>query len=97
MIGKKTSLASKELGELALAVVRVNLNGFLEVAELAGSPQACRRLQPRLVTSAFAWAELARLPRPFRGAAVERVGQVREELVDPDELVPEKAVCPSCV
>ena len=87
----------QQLKELALAAVRTDLDGFLEVAELAGSPQALAAgFQPRLVTSASAWAELARLLKPFRDNAVERVAQVREELVDPDELVPEEAVCPSC-
>ena len=87
----------QQLGELALAAVRTDLDGFLEVTEAIGSPQALAAgLAPNAVTSASAWAELARLLKPFRDRAIERLPQIRAELVDPDSVVSREAACPGC-
>ena len=87
----------QQLGELALAAVRTDLDGFLEVTEAIGSPQALAAgLAPNVVASASGWSDLARLLKPFRDNAVERVAQIRQELVDPDSVVSRDAACPSC-
>ena len=92
-----TARIQQELGQLALAAVGVDLDGFLEVVDLVGSPQALAAgLSPAAVTSAAGWADLARLLKPFRDNAVERVAQIRQELVDPDSVVAREAACPGC-
>ena len=92
-----TDRIQQELGKLALAAVAIDLDGFLEVTEAVGSPQALAAgYAPKHVTSAAGWAEMARLLKPFRDNAVERVATIREELADPDDLVPADAACPSC-
>jgi DNA-directed RNA polymerase subunit RPC12/RpoP len=86
-----------QLGQLALDAGRIDLDGFLELAEQAGSAQALAAgLDPKLVTGASAWAEMARLLKPFRDDAVARLTQIRAEVEDPDGVVAPEAACPSC-
>jgi len=87
-----------ELGELALAALRIDLDGFIEASELIGSPQALTSgISPKAVASAGQWAEMARLLKPFRDHVVERVAAIREELAEKSEaFVPAEAACPGC-
>ena len=92
-----TARIQQQLGELALAAVRIDLGGFLEVVDAVGSPQALSAgLSPNVVASASVWAEMARLLKPFRDDAVARLSQIRAEVADPDSVVSEDAACPSC-
>jgi formylmethanofuran dehydrogenase subunit E len=93
-----TRRIQNELGELAIASLRIDLDGFLELTELMASPQALTHgLDPRTVTSAGEWAELARLLRPFRDETVRRISQIREELAQQDDdFVGREAACPAC-
>jgi len=85
-----------QLGELALQVVRIDIDGFLEVTDVLGSPQALSHgFSPKVVASASGWSEQARLLKPFRDNAVTRLAQIREERAG-DDLVPREAGCPSC-
>jgi DNA-directed RNA polymerase subunit RPC12/RpoP len=87
-----------ELGRLAIEAVRIDVDGFIEACDLVGSPQALAAgIDPRAVTSAGNWAEMARLLKPFRDRAVVRLGAIRAEMAESDEdLVPREAACPSC-
>jgi len=86
----------QQLGELAIASLRIDLDGFLEVVDALGSAQALEHgFSSRIVASAGEWAEMARLLKPFRDHAVERASAIREEL-HADALVPSEAACPSC-
>ena len=87
-----------ELGRLAIEAVRIDVDGFIEACDLVGSPQALAAgIDPRAVTSAGNWAEMARLLKPFRDRALARLGAIREEMAESDEdLVPREAACPSC-
>ena len=88
----------EQLGRLALEAVRIDLDGFIEASDLVGSPQALSAgVSPSAVTSAGQWAEMARLLKPFRDHAVERLAIIRSELAEDDEgLVPREAACPQC-
>ena len=87
-----------EIGRLALAAVRIDVDGFLEASELVGSPQALEAgISPKAVASAGEWAEMAALLKPFRDDAVQRLATIREELADSDEdIVAREAACPQC-
>lgn len=86
----------QQLGEFAVASLRIDLDGFLEAAGTIGSPQALSHdFAPRVVASAGEWAELALLLKPFRDEAVQRIGTIREE-AHADVLVSPEAACPSC-
>jgi len=87
----------QELGELALQALRIDLDGFIEASDLVGSAQALSAgASPWAVTSAAGWAEMARLVKPFRDHVVERVAQIREEMVGAGDLAPAGSECPSC-
>ena len=87
-----------ELGRLALEAVRIDVDGFIEASDLIASPQAMAAgVNLRAVTSAGEWAEMARLLKPFRDHAVERLAVIREELIQgDDDLVGKEAACPGC-
>ena len=87
-----------QLGKLALEVVGIDVDGFIEACDQVGSPQALAAgIDPRAVASAGGWAELARLLKPFRDHAVERVQAIRFELAErDDDLVSPEAACPTC-
>jgi hypothetical protein len=79
-----------EIGLLALGAARIDLDGFLSVAELASSPQALLSgFDFAAVASAGEWAEMASLLRPFRDKAIGRLDIIRAHLanVDPELLV----------
>src|SRR5713101_6674345 len=60
----------EQIGELAIAAAAIDLDVFLEVVERVSSPQALSAgIDPRAVTSAGDWIELASLLKPFRDAA----------------------------
>jgi hypothetical protein len=88
----------EQLGRLALDAVRIDLDGFIEASDLVGSSQALGHgLSIATMRSAGEWAEMARLLKPFRDHAVERIAAIREELAESDEdLVPQEAACPGC-
>ena len=88
----------EELSRLAIEAVRIDVDGFIEASDLVGSPQALAAgIDPRAVTSAAGWAELARLLEPFRDHAVERIAAIREEQAESeDDLVATHQACPSC-
>jgi formylmethanofuran dehydrogenase subunit E len=88
----------KELGVLSLQAVRIDVDGFIEASDLVGSPQALAAgIDPRAVTSAGNWAEMARLLKPFRDRAVYRLAAIREELAESDDDLVEPAMaCPGC-
>jgi DNA-directed RNA polymerase subunit RPC12/RpoP len=87
-----------EIGQLALDAVGIDLDGFLEAADAVGSPQALASgIDPQAVASAGEWSEIARLLKPFRDEAIERLDQIRAELAeDDDDLVNEALACPQC-
>ena len=87
-----------ELGRLAVEAVRTDVDGFIEASDLVGSPQALSAgVSPRTVASAGEWAEMARLLKPFRDHAVERLAAIREELAEnDDDLVSLESACPQC-
>jgi DNA-directed RNA polymerase subunit RPC12/RpoP len=88
----------QEIGALALDAVRIDLDGFLEASDQVGSPQALAAgIDPKAVTSAGHWAEIARLLKPFRDEAVARITQIRAELDAANEdLVDPAMACPRC-
>ena len=70
----------EEIGSLAIAAAGIDLDAFLEVVHQVGSPQALAAgIDPRAVTSAGDWKDLADLLKPFRDAAMERIDQIRKE------------------
>jgi DNA-directed RNA polymerase subunit RPC12/RpoP len=87
-----------EIGRLALDAVRIDVDCFLEAADAVGSPQALAAgIDPAAVASASEWSEIARLLKPFRDEAIQRVAQIRAELADADEDMVEAAqACPYC-
>ena len=87
-----------EIGRLALQAARIDLDGFLEAAEVIGSPQALTAgVEPRAVTSAAEWTSIARLLKPFRDDAVTRLDRIREVLDEDDgDLVEQSQACPRC-
>lgn len=86
----------RQLGELALQAVRIDLDGFLEATEAVGSAQALSvGISPRAVASAGEWAEMARLLKPFRDHVVGRYATLQAELRDEDLVRPGHG-CPSC-
>ena len=87
-----------EIGVLALDAVRIDLEGFLEATDVASSPQALAAgLDPRAVTSAGDWEEMARLLKPFRDHVLGRLDHIRERLAEGDEdLVEPGQACPRC-
>ena len=87
----------RQLGELALQALRIDLEGFIEVTEAVGSAQALSAgISPRAVASAGEWAEMARLLKPFRDHVVARAAQIREEIADPADFAPAGCECPGC-
>jgi hypothetical protein len=88
----------EQIGRLALDAARIDLDGFIEATEAAGSPQALAAgIEPDRVTSAGQWAEIARLLKPFRDDAVRRVADIRAAVGEQrGDLVPPEAACPSC-
>jgi hypothetical protein len=88
----------EQLGRIAIEAVRIDVDGFIEVTEMVASPQALAAgIDPRAVTSASGWAEMAHLLKPFRDHAVERLAIIRSELAENDEeLVAREAACPLC-
>ena len=93
-----TARIQEEIGALSLQAVRIDVDGFIEACEQIGSPQALAvGIDPRAVTSAADWAEMARLLKPFRDEAVARLAMIRERLAESDEdLVETTMACPSC-
>jgi len=86
----------RQLGELALQAVRIDLDGFIEASEAVGSAQALSvGISPRAVTSAGEWAEMARLLKPFRDHVAGRYATLQAELRDEDLVRPGHG-CPSC-
>jgi hypothetical protein len=86
----------EQLGEFAVASLRIDLDGFLEVVAALGSPEALRHdFAPRVVASAAEWQELALLLKPFRDEARQRITAIRAERED-DDLAPTGAACPGC-
>ena len=87
-----------EIGRLALQAARIDLDGFLEAAEVIGSPQALASgIEPRAVTSAAEWTSIARLLKPFRDDAVTRLDRIREVVSeDEGDLVDRTQACPRC-
>jgi DNA-directed RNA polymerase subunit RPC12/RpoP len=96
--GEDVARIQEELGALSLQAVRIDVDGFIEACDGVASPQALAAgIDPRAVTSAGGWAEMARLLKPFRDRAVYRLAAIRGELAESDEeLVPREAACPSC-
>jgi hypothetical protein len=91
---KEIAAIQEELGRLALAATRIDLDGFLEASERIASPQALAAGIPAsAVTSAGAWNELARLLKPFREEALSHLGELEAHEA---ELVPERWACPGC-
>ena len=88
----------EELGRLALEAVRIDVDGFIEASDLVGSPQALSTgVSLRAVASAAEWAEMARLLKPFRDHAVERLSVIRFEMAENDDsLVSRSAACTQC-
>jgi len=88
----------EEIGALSLQAVRIDVDGFIEVCDEVGSPQALADgIDHRAVTSAADWAEMARLLKPFRDQAVARIGAIREEQAESDDdLVEAGMACPGC-
>ena len=87
----------EEVGRLAFQAVCIDLDGFLEVTDRVGSPQALAGgTKPSAVSGAGEWAELARLLKPFRDAAAARIEQLRAESRDEADLVELNHGCPNC-
>ena len=77
---EEVSRIQDEIGSLAIAAVGIDLDAFLEVVHEVGSPQALAAgIDPRAVTSAGDWKDLAGLLKPFRDAAIKRIEQIRKE------------------
>jgi hypothetical protein len=78
--------------------VRIDLEGFIEASDFIASPQSLTAgASARAVTSAGQWAEMARLLKPFRDHALERLAVIRSKLAENDEnLVAREAGCPIC-
>jgi len=88
----------EQLGELSLRVVKVDLDGFLEATVAVGSPQALAAgIDPRAVTSAGGWTELARLLKPFRDHSVRQLAAIHKQRTPMSDLVDETDGCPSCL
>jgi hypothetical protein len=87
-----------QLGRLALDAVRIDVDGFIEASDLVASPQALSAgISPHAVASAGGWGEMARLLKPFRDEAVQRLASIRSELAqNAEELVAREAACPGC-
>jgi hypothetical protein len=87
-----------QLGRLSIQAVEIDLDGFLEVTEFIGSPQALSHgFGIDLVNSASQWAERARILKPFRDHIIEQSESIREELAEREGgLAPRKAACPGC-
>jgi hypothetical protein len=77
---EETARVQEEIADLAIRAAAIDLDDFLEVTEQVGSPQAMAAgINPKAVTGAADWTELASLLKPFRDAAVERIEQIRKE------------------
>jgi len=75
-----TARVQEEIADLVIRAAGIDLDAFLDVTRQVGSPQAMAAgINPKAVTSARDWVELARLLKPFRDAAVERIEQIRKE------------------
>jgi hypothetical protein len=91
---KEIARIQQELGKLALAATRIDLDGFLEASEAIASPQALAAgIPPAAVSSAGAWNDLARLLKPFRDEALTHLDELEE---NESELVAEAWACPGC-
>ena len=96
----------EQLGRLSIMAAEIDLDAFIEVANQIGSPQALAAgIDPRAVGNAPEWAEMARLLKPFRDQAVQRVDRARtsrsthglERHYGPDdETVRPELACPGC-
>ena len=88
-----------QLAHLAIEAVGIDLDGFIEVTDMVGSPRALAQgIEPGTVTSASGWAEMARLLKPFRDHARERLAIIRSELAEHEEdLVQRGQGCPQCL
>ena len=92
-----TARIQQEIGKLALEALRVDVDGFLEVTDQVGSPQALAAgINPKAVSSASDWSELARLLKPFRDEAVRRVAQIRKEAEPDADVIELNHGCPNC-
>jgi hypothetical protein len=86
----------EQLGEFAIASLRIDLDGFLEVVDQVGSPQALSHgFSPQVVASAAEWQELALLLKPFRDEARQRIAAIRAER-EGEDVAPAGAACPGC-
>jgi hypothetical protein len=86
----------EQLGEFAIASLRIDLDGFLEVVDQVGSPQALSHgFSPQVVASAAEWQELALLLKPFRDEARQRIAAIRAER-EGEDVAPTGAACPGC-
>ena len=69
---EETAAIQEELIRLAFASLKIDLDSFLEVTVIIGSPQALAAgTQLQSVTSAAKWLDLARLLKPFRDQALQ--------------------------
>jgi hypothetical protein len=73
--------AQEQIGLLCVDAANLDLDAFIEVTEQVGSPQALAAgLDLRVVQSAAEWTDLAKLLKPFRDAAIERLRQIGKEI-----------------
>ena len=92
----------QQLGQLSIMAAQLDLDAFIEVTEQVGSPQALAAgIDPRAVASAPKWNEMARLLKPFRDHAVERLDRIRAQRELPhygpdDDEVRLEFACPGC-
>ena len=70
----------EQIGSLMIRAADIDLDGFLKVVEEVGSPQALAMgINPKAVTGATGWTDLARLLRPFWERAREQVEQAQKK------------------
>jgi hypothetical protein len=73
-----TARIQEEIAALAIQAAAIDLDGFLEVVAQVSSPQAMAAgINPKAVTSAGDWLQLAMALKPFHEAALERIEQIR--------------------
>jgi hypothetical protein len=86
----------RKLAELELDAASIDLDPFLDVVARLGSPQALAAgFSLQVIESASEWLELARLLKPFRDRAIERLRALRHGGSD-EELVAVAWACPGC-
>ena len=72
--------AQEQIGLLCVDAATIDLDAFIEVTDQVSSPQALGAgIDLKVVQSAAEWTDLAKLLKPFRDAAVERLRQIGEE------------------